>query len=125
MRCSAISSVGVCPPKAKVTRSNRVGCAIFPLFYRAICALGLKLQLCLIRASKQYLEENRRRMQIAWRPDLHAGVRSDVSVLPARPATNQEAAFYKSFTFDDASGPFLLARRPLREMLLGDNAPPR
>src|SRR6266849_6549751 len=41
------------PPKAKVTRSNRVGCAIFPLFYRAICALGLRLQLCLIRASKQ------------------------------------------------------------------------
>jgi hypothetical protein len=27
MRCSAIGGVGVCPPKAKVTRSNRVGCA--------------------------------------------------------------------------------------------------
>jgi hypothetical protein len=52
MRCSGIGGVGICPPKAKITRSNRVGCAIF-LFYSAICAPGLKLQLCLIRASKQ------------------------------------------------------------------------
>jgi hypothetical protein len=42
-----------CPPKAKVTRSNRVGCASFPLFYSVICARELKLQLRLIPASKQ------------------------------------------------------------------------
>src|ERR1700704_2502873 len=40
-----------------ITPSTRirfsVHTAVFPLFYRAICALGLRLQLCLIRASKQ------------------------------------------------------------------------
>jgi hypothetical protein len=43
----------VCPPKAKATRSNRVGCASFSLLYSAICALRLKLQICLVRMSKQ------------------------------------------------------------------------
>src|SRR3954452_14707401 len=42
-----------CPPKAKTTRSNRVGCAIFPLFCREISVLGLNHHLWLIRASKQ------------------------------------------------------------------------
>src|SRR5271165_478507 len=42
------------PPKAKATRSNRVGCANFFLFCSAICGLGLKPQLCLVRVSKQY-----------------------------------------------------------------------
>jgi len=57
--------VGVCPPKAKVTRSNRVGCASFFLFYSAICALGLKLEICLVRVSKQNPKKIRHRMQIA------------------------------------------------------------
>jgi hypothetical protein len=52
-RCSGIGGVGVCPPKAKVTSSNRVGCANSFLFHSAICAPGLKLPLRLIRASKQ------------------------------------------------------------------------
>jgi len=62
-----------CPPKAKVTRSNRVGCANFSLFYSALCAPGLKLQFSLIRTSKQS-RENRRRVQIAWQ--LTMSVRS-------------------------------------------------
>src|SRR5712691_2895320 len=53
-------------PKAKVTRSNRVGCASFFLFYSAICALGLKLQICLVRVSKQNPKKNRNGMQITW-----------------------------------------------------------
>ena len=32
-------SIGVCPPKAKATRSNRVGSASFSLFCSAVCAL--------------------------------------------------------------------------------------
>src|SRR5216684_2614256 len=59
-------------PKAKVTRSNRVGCASFFLFYSAICALGLKLQVCLVRVSKQNLKKNRHRMRIARRRWLEA-----------------------------------------------------
>ena len=51
--------IGVCPPKAKVTRSNRVGCASFSLFSSAIWALGLRLQFCFVRSSKQFLEESR------------------------------------------------------------------
>src|SRR5712671_3942745 len=53
MRCSAIGGVGDCPPKAKVTRSNRVGCARFSLSFSAVCARGLELGLRLIPASKQ------------------------------------------------------------------------
>jgi hypothetical protein len=45
------------PPKAKVTRSNLVGCASFSLFYKAICIPSLRLQFWFIRASKQ-LGEN-------------------------------------------------------------------
>src|SRR5258705_4852592 len=45
-----------CPPKAKVTRSNRVGCASFSLFYNAICRPSLRLQFWFIRASKQFGE---------------------------------------------------------------------
>jgi hypothetical protein len=56
---------GRCPPKAKVTRSNRVGCARFSIFYSGMCAPRPKLRRCLIRASKQS-GENRRRAQIAW-----------------------------------------------------------
>jgi len=41
------------PPKAKVTRSNRVGCASFFLSSSAVCARGLEFGLCLIPASKQ------------------------------------------------------------------------
>jgi hypothetical protein len=37
MRCCAIGGVGVCPPKAKAVRSNRVGYAILPPF-------GMKLR---------------------------------------------------------------------------------
>jgi hypothetical protein len=53
--CCEISpwSLWDCPPKAKVTRSNRVGRASFFFIYNAICAPELKLQFCLIRASKQ------------------------------------------------------------------------
>jgi hypothetical protein len=46
-----------CPPKAKVTRSNRVGCTSFSLFYNAICIPSLRVQFRFIRASKQ-LGEN-------------------------------------------------------------------
>jgi hypothetical protein len=46
-------------PKAKLTRSNRVARASFFLFYNAICALGLKIQLCLARVSKQKSEDQR------------------------------------------------------------------
>src|SRR5712671_2484033 len=53
MRCSAIGGVGDCPPKAKVTRSNRVGCARFSLSFSVVCARGLELGLRLIPASKQ------------------------------------------------------------------------
>ncbi len=49
----ATSSCVHCPPKAEVTRSNRVGCASFFLFFSGICAPGLKLQLCVIRVSKR------------------------------------------------------------------------
>src|SRR3979490_2727650 len=42
--CSAFGSVGVCPLKAKVTRSNRVGCAIFSYFSAGYA----KLELCVI-----------------------------------------------------------------------------
>src|SRR5580704_8414814 len=35
------------------------------LLYSAICALRLKLQVCLVRVSKHNLEENRRPVQIA------------------------------------------------------------
>jgi hypothetical protein len=45
------------PSEGKVTRSNRVGCASFSLFYNAICRLSLRLQSWFIRASKQ-LGEN-------------------------------------------------------------------
>jgi len=44
------------PPKAKVTRSNRanrVGCASFSVFLRAMCSHTLRLQFWFIRASKQ------------------------------------------------------------------------
>jgi hypothetical protein len=40
--------------------------ASFFLFYSAICALGLKLQICLVRVSKQNPKKNRRGMQITW-----------------------------------------------------------
>src|SRR6266566_6560814 len=53
MRCSGIGGVDVCPPKAKVTRSNRIGCASFSLSSNAVCARGFELGLCLIPASKQ------------------------------------------------------------------------
>ena len=68
-RCSIIAcpsvhfgEPGQIAPKAKVTRSNRVGCASFFLFYSAICALGLKVQLRLVRVSKQIQKKNRHRM---------------------------------------------------------------
>ena len=63
-----------CPPKAKVTRSNRVGCARFFLFFSAIYALGLKLQLCLVRVSKQNPKNNRHHADssatddVGWKP---------------------------------------------------------
>jgi hypothetical protein len=42
------------------------------LFYRAISARGHKLQLCLIRASKQS-GGNRHRIWIAWQPTMSVG----------------------------------------------------
>jgi len=71
--CSAIGSPRRLPSEGKVTRSNRVGCANFSLFYSALCAPGLKVQFSLIRTSKQS-RENRRRVQIAWQ--LTMSVRS-------------------------------------------------
>jgi hypothetical protein len=50
---SATGRVTVALRRQRVTRSNRVGCASFSFFYSAICAPGPRLQLCLIRASKQ------------------------------------------------------------------------
>jgi hypothetical protein len=43
----------------------RVGCASFTYFYSTICALRLKLQLCLVRVSKQNPKKNCHRIQIA------------------------------------------------------------
>jgi hypothetical protein len=37
------ASFDLYPPKAKVTRSNRVGCASFSLFYSEICRRILRL----------------------------------------------------------------------------------
>ncbi len=42
MRCSGIGGVRVCPPKAKVTRSNRVGRAISFQWHERLAALLLR-----------------------------------------------------------------------------------
>jgi hypothetical protein len=55
-----------------VTRSNRVGCASFSLFYNAICRPSVRLQFWFIRASKQ-LGENLHALDVGarvyWRDD--------------------------------------------------------
>ena len=53
MRCYAIGGAGVCPPKAKITRLNRVGCASSSLFFSAIRAFKPRIAFCLVRVSKQ------------------------------------------------------------------------
>jgi hypothetical protein len=57
--------VEVCPAKAKVTRSNRVGCASFSLFYNAICGPSVRLEFWFIRASKQLADDFYTRLN--WR----------------------------------------------------------
>jgi hypothetical protein len=51
-----------CPPKARVTRSSRVGRARPSLCCNVLCAPEPKLQFCLTRASKQSGENRRRAM---------------------------------------------------------------
>jgi len=48
------------PPKAKVTRSNRVGCASFSLFYSAICAPGLNSSAVSFERVSNLKEDRRR-----------------------------------------------------------------
>ena len=56
------------------------GAPFFSLFYSAISTPGRKLQLCLVRASKQNLVENRRRVQIAWQLTMSVGSSPELTV---------------------------------------------
>lgn len=51
--CYSRQPLSRCPPKARVTRSNRVGCANLTLSYRAVSGSKVQDPDILFRASKQ------------------------------------------------------------------------